>query len=117
MTPLALLLLVRHGVGRYAPATVAAAAYALAGAVAGPIVSETVYTVGPLLVGVLIAVDSPALALAASAAATFVGTLAVARGPVMRGAAPHRTRGRTRGLGPLRVPGFAALLCCAAGLC
>jgi MFS family permease len=203
MTPLALLLLVQHSTGHYTPATVAAGAYALAGAVASPIVSrtadrigpapvlrvtaiahpvtlvgllfavstdtpivvvwvisalagatypplsvairgawtsvtgpkssfphlrtvalgaettmsETVYTLGPLLVGAFVAVGSAAIALGASAVVTFAGTLMVARGPAMRGWTSHPSHTRAQRWGPLQVPGFAALLTCTAGLC
>lgn len=91
---------------------------------------ELVFVVGPLLLSgfMLVAgplgrachssagVTGPAAALVAAALCTGVGTVVVARGAAMRGLRPSGTRARTRGLGPLRAPGFPALLLCAAGI-
>jgi MFS family permease len=77
---------------------------------------EIVFIAGPLLVAVLVAVATPAVALAGSAVLTFAGTVVVARSAAMRRPdrpADHRP---TTGLGPLRVPGFGPLLLCAASL-
>lgn len=74
---------------------------------------ELVFVVGPLLVAVLIVVTgTPATALVGAALATAVGTAWIARIPVMRGWRRCDADERTRGLGPLRVPGFATLLVC-----
>lgn len=73
---------------------------------------ELVFVAGPLLVAVLALIASPAAAIAGSAAATLVGTLILARGSAVRGQRPAPPDGRTRGLGPLLVPGFAVVLVC-----
>jgi MFS family permease len=65
---------------------------------------------------VFVAVATPAAALLAAAAATLGGTVSLARGRVIRTLRPHPSRVQTRGLGPLRVPGFSALLVCTAAL-
>jgi len=201
ITSLALVLLVAEATGRYAPAAVAAALYALAGAAASPVagrladrfgpspvlrvlgvahplaliglllavgsaevgliwaasaaagatfppvtaavrgvwnaltapdsgrrdlhntamaaeasVVEVIFTAGPALVAVFVAMGSPATAILASAVCTLVGTPFVAGSAVMRARVPHPERARTRGLGPLRVPGFLPLLACVSGL-
>lgn len=72
--------------------------------------------VGPLLVAAFLAFSTPAAAIIGSAVVTLVGTMIVARAPVMRGFHPHPEHVRTRGLGPLRAPGFVTLLVCGAGL-
>lgn len=78
---------------------------------------ELVFVLGPLLVaGLLVLTGDPATALVGAAAATFVGTLWIARLPVMRGWQRSVTDGRTRGLGPLSVSGFPVLLGCVACL-
>jgi MFS family permease len=77
---------------------------------------EIVFIAGPLLVAVFVAVATPAAALAGSAVLTFTGTLVVARSSAMRRAERPAGHQRTTGLGPLRVPGFAPLLLCVAGL-
>jgi MFS family permease len=77
---------------------------------------EIVFVVGPLLVAAFVAFADPAAALVAAAVVTFVGTAIVARGRVMRNRRPHPLEHRARGLGPLRVGGFPALLACTAGL-
>lgn len=77
---------------------------------------ELVFVVGPLLVAFFVALASPAAALAFSALATLVGTVWTALSPAIRAQKPHPTAAPTSGLGPLRAPGFAALLACCAGL-
>nr|WP_296065876.1 MFS transporter [uncultured Actinoplanes sp.] len=77
---------------------------------------ELVFVLGPILVAALIVITSdPASALLSAAVVTFVGTLWVARLPVMRHR-PHLSSDKTRGLGPLRAPGFAVLLVCVVSL-
>ncbi|GAA0717897.1 MFS transporter [Dactylosporangium roseum] len=77
---------------------------------------EIVFVAGPMLVAVCVALWQPAVALAAAAVITLVGTLIVARGRAMRSWRRHLDHVPARGLGPLRVPGFAALLVTAFGL-
>ena len=77
---------------------------------------ELVFVVGPLLVALFVALADPALAIGFAAAATLVGTIALALGPAIRSQKPHPSAEPTSGLGPLRAPGFAALLACCAGL-
>jgi MFS family permease len=77
---------------------------------------ELVFVAGPVLVAGFVAVADPATAIGFSALVTLVGTWATARGPALRLRAPHSGHGPTSGWGPLRVPGFAALLVCVAGL-
>ncbi|HTJ39588.1 MAG TPA: MFS transporter [Dactylosporangium sp.] len=77
---------------------------------------ELVFVVGPMLVALCVALWQPAVALGAAAAITLVGTLLVARGRAMRSWRRHEGHAPARGLGPLRVPGFAALLVTAFGL-
>jgi MFS family permease len=77
---------------------------------------ELVFVAGPMLVAAFVAFAHPAIAVAASAVVTLVGTLLVAGSAAMRGRVPHPDRVRTRGLGPLRVPGFTPLVVCVAGL-
>ncbi|MFG3697070.1 MFS transporter [Micromonospora sp. NPDC047620] len=77
---------------------------------------EIVFVLGPLLVAGFILVADARAALVGSAVVTLVGTTAVALGRVMRGWQPHPREHHTRGLGPLRVPGFPALLLCVASL-
>jgi MFS family permease len=77
---------------------------------------ELVFVFGALLVAGFVLVASPAAAIVGVAAVTLGGTVAVARGRAMRGWRRHPDEARTRGLGPLKVAGFPALLVCAAGL-
>lgn len=77
---------------------------------------ELVFVVGPLLVAGFVLFASPAAAIVGAALITLVGTTIVARGRAMRGWRPHPAGDHTRGLGPLRVSGFPALLVCAGGL-
>jgi MFS family permease len=77
---------------------------------------ELVFVVGPMLVALCVALWQPAVALGAAAVVTLVGTLVVARGHAMRSWRRHEGHAPARGLGPLRVPGFAALLVTAFGV-
>ncbi len=77
---------------------------------------ELVFVLGPLLVAGFVLLADAGAALVGSAVVTFAGTIAVALGRVMRGWRPHGREHRTRGLGPLRVGGFPALLLCVATL-
>ncbi|MFG3705492.1 MFS transporter [Micromonospora sp. NPDC047670] len=77
---------------------------------------EIVFVLGPLLVAGFILVADAGAALVGSAVVTLVGTTAVALGRVMRGWQPHPREHQTRGLGPLRVAGFPALLLCVGSL-
>ncbi|MFI7021475.1 MFS transporter [Micromonospora sp. NPDC049900] len=77
---------------------------------------EIVFVLGPLLVAGFILFADAGAALIGAAVVTLVGTVAVALGSTMRGWQPHSREHRTRGLGPLRVPGFPALLLCVASL-
>ncbi|MEU5913698.1 MFS transporter [Micromonospora sp. NPDC047527] len=77
---------------------------------------EIVFVLGPLLVAGFVIFADAAAALIGAAVVTLVGTTAVALGRVMRGWRPHPREHHARGLGPLRVAGFPALLFCVAGL-
>ncbi|MBF9134183.1 MFS transporter [Plantactinospora sp. S1510] len=77
---------------------------------------ELVFVIGPTLVAVFVLVADAAAALIGAAVVTLIGTAIVAVGPVMRGWRPHPTDSHAKGLGPLRVGGFPALLFCVAGL-
>ncbi|WP_410814348.1 MFS transporter [Micromonospora sp. 067-2] len=77
---------------------------------------EIVFVLGPLLVAGFVLVADAAAALIGAAVVTLVGTVPVALGRVMRGWRPHPREHHARGLGPLRVAGFPALLICVAGL-
>jgi hypothetical protein len=78
---------------------------------------ELVFSTGPLLVAVLVAVANPAVAILTSAGVTLVGTWAVTGATAMRKTqAPQPEQERTSGLGPLRVVGVTPLLSCAAAL-
>jgi MFS family permease len=77
---------------------------------------EVVFVLGPLLVAAFVLVADAATALVGAAVVTLVGTVPVALGRVMRAWRPHPSHAHARGLGPLRVPGFPALLLCVAGL-
>ncbi|MFI5913511.1 MFS transporter [Dactylosporangium sp. NPDC051541] len=77
---------------------------------------ELVFVVGPLLVALCVALWQPAVALGTAAVVTFVGTLTVARGQAIRSWRRPAEHTPARGLGPLRVPGFAALLVTALGV-
>jgi MFS family permease len=77
---------------------------------------EVVFVVGPLLVAAFVLFADATAALLGAAAVTLVGTVAVALGRVMRGWRRSPSHEPARGLGPLRVPGFPALLVCVGGL-
>jgi MFS family permease len=77
---------------------------------------EIVFVVGPALVAAFLVFTTPSAAIAGAAVFTLVGTVAVARGQAMRGLVRHASHAVGSGLGPLRVPGFPALLVCVAGL-
>lgn len=77
---------------------------------------ELVFVAGPLLVAILVLVASPATAIAGVAIVTMTGTLVLTRGSAVRGRSPASPDARTRGLGPLPVPGFAVVLVCVGGL-
>jgi MFS family permease len=78
---------------------------------------ELVFVLGPLLVSAFVLITrGPAAALVGAAVATFIGTAWIARIPVMRGWRRRESDTRTTGLGPLRVPGFGALLLCVGAL-
>lgn len=78
---------------------------------------ELVFVLGPLLVAAAIGLTGgPAAAVISAAVVTFVGTAWIARLPVMRHWVRHDVSDAARGLGPLRAPGFSALLVCVAAL-
>ena len=78
---------------------------------------ELVFVAGPMLVAALIVITrDPASALISAAVATFIGTVWIARLPIMRHWRRHDTDEAARGLGPLRVGGFPALLACVGAL-
>ncbi|MFU8873637.1 MFS transporter [Micromonospora sp. SL4-19] len=77
---------------------------------------EVVFVLGPLLVAGFVLFADAAAALVGSAVVTLVGTTAIALGRVMRGWRPHPHEDHAKGLGPLRVGGFPALLLCVASL-
>ncbi|MGK5742910.1 MFS transporter [Micromonospora sp. URMC 103] len=77
---------------------------------------EIVFVLGPLLVAGFVLFADATAALVGAALVTLVGTTAVALGRVMRDWRPHPREHHARGLGPLRVGGFPALLVCVASL-
>ncbi|WP_433529961.1 MFS transporter [Micromonospora sp. CA-263727] len=77
---------------------------------------EIVFVLGPLLVAAFVLFADAGTALIGSAVVTLAGTVAVALGRTMRGWQPHSREQHARGLGPLRVAGFPALLLCVASL-
>ncbi|WP_341717701.1 MFS transporter [Micromonospora sp. FIMYZ51] len=77
---------------------------------------ELVFVLGPLLVAGFVLVADASAALIGAAVVTLAGTVAVALGQAMRGRQPHAREHHARGLGPLRVGGFPALLLCVAGI-
>ena len=78
---------------------------------------ELVFVLGPILVAALVVLTTdPATALLGAAAATFVGTLWISRLPVMRRRPQPERHDAARGLGPLKVSGFPALMLCVVAL-
>jgi MFS family permease len=77
---------------------------------------ELVFVLGPLLVAAFVLVADAKAALVGAGVVTLVGTAVVALGGAMRAWRPHPRHAHARGLGPLRVSGFPALLLCVAGL-
>lgn len=77
---------------------------------------ELVFVVGPSLVAAFVLFADATAAMLGAAVVTLVGTVVVALGRVMRGWRPHPRHAQARGLGPLRIGGFPALLLCVAGL-
>ncbi|MCO1598217.1 MFS transporter [Micromonospora sp. RHAY321] len=77
---------------------------------------EIVFVLGPLLVAGFVLFADAAAALIGAAVVTLAGTTAVALGRVMRDWRPHPREHHARGLGPLRVGGFPALLVCVSSL-
>jgi MFS family permease len=78
---------------------------------------ELVFVLGPMLVAAFVVLTgSPATALLFAAAVTLIGTGWIARLPIMRSRIRHDGTDVARGLGPLRVSGFPALLVCVAAL-
>jgi MFS family permease len=78
---------------------------------------ELVFVLGPMLVAAFVVIThDPASALISAAVATFAGTIWIARLPIMRHWRRHDTDEAARGLGPLRVGGFPALLACVGAL-
>ncbi|MBW4078997.1 MAG: MFS transporter [Acidobacteria bacterium] len=74
-------------------------------------VEDTLFTVGPLIVGGLVLLDGPTLALVVAAGLMFVGSVLFARSPAVaihdQHAAVHRGTSLAK---TLRSPGFAILL-------
>ncbi|WP_184956995.1 MFS transporter [Paractinoplanes abujensis] len=77
---------------------------------------ELVFVLGPILVAAFVVVTSPAAALLGAAVATLLGTLWISRLPVMRRRHRAESDDAARGLGPLKVSGFPALLVCVIAL-
>ncbi|GAA2686566.1 MFS transporter [Actinoplanes palleronii] len=78
---------------------------------------ELVFVVGPMLVAVFMVITGrPATALICSAVTTLVGTTWISRLPVMQHRGAIHPDHVTKGLGPLRVSGFPALVLCAGAL-
>lgn len=77
---------------------------------------ELVFVLGPLLVAAFVLLTGPGAALVFSAVVTLAGTLAIALLPVMRHWERHESAEPARGLGPLKVGGFPALLLCVSAL-
>lgn len=101
--------LTEPGTGRHALRPVAVAAETS--------LFEIVFVLGPLLVAAFVAGTSDArAAVIFAAAATLIGTGVIARLEVMRHRGRHPAEDTARGLGPLRVGGFPALLVCVAAL-
>ena len=76
---------------------------------------EVVFTTGPLLVGLLVLVSGPVVALFTTAAVALVGTVLFATAPAVR-ARPPMSGVRHAAQGPLRQRGFAIVLVALAGI-
>ena len=76
------------------------------------VLEEVLFAVGPLLVGVILLVGSPPVAVVVAAVLNLTGTLALVTAPLSRRhGQPHPVEtGKTRWAGPLSRPGFAVLL-------
>lgn len=75
------------------------------------VVEETLYAVGPLLVGIVIAVSDAVAAVVLTAILNLIGTLAMAASPAAAAHAPPGPRpARSSWLGPLGIRGFTVLL-------
>ncbi|MFI7598379.1 MFS transporter [Actinoplanes sp. NPDC049681] len=77
---------------------------------------ELVFVLGPLLVAAFVVLTGPGAALVFAAVVTLAGTLAIALLPMMRHWERHESAEPARGLGPLKVGGFPALLLCVSAL-
>jgi MFS family permease len=78
---------------------------------------ELVFVLGPMLVAAFVVVaHTPAAAVIFAAIATLGGTIAIALLPIMRQWTRHESAEPARGLGPLKAPGFPALLVCVTAL-
>jgi MFS family permease len=78
---------------------------------------ELVFVLGPMLVAAFVVVtDRPAAALIFAAVATLLGTVIIARLPLMRRRHHEHDGSPARGWGPLRSGGFPALLVCVTAL-
>jgi MFS family permease len=78
---------------------------------------ELVFVLGPMLVSAFVVVTHrPAAALLFAALATFLGTVWIARLPVMRRRHRLEPGDSAKGLGPLKMGGFRALLLCVVAL-
>ena len=78
---------------------------------------ELVFVLGPMVVAAFVVLaGDPAAALLFAAAVTLIGTGWIARLPIMRSRIRHDVAAVARGLGPLRVGGFPALLVCVGAL-
>lgn len=81
------------------------------------VVEESLYTLGPVLAGVLIALGGPVLALASTAVLLLLGSVGMATSSAARThAAPGTDRAPGQLLGPLRQPGFRAVLAAILGI-
>ncbi|OJF14095.1 MFS transporter [Couchioplanes caeruleus] len=77
---------------------------------------ELVFVLGPLLVAAFVVLTGPTAALVFAAVVTLGGTVGIALLPIMRRWQRHESAEPARGLGPLKVGGFPALLICVGAL-
>ncbi|MFI5492502.1 MFS transporter [Actinoplanes sp. NPDC051859] len=77
---------------------------------------ELVFVLGPMLVAAFMVLTGPTAALIFAAVVTLGGTVGIALLPIMRHWQRHESAEATRGLGPLKVSGFPALLVCVSSL-